>query len=513
MKHITDPLLQLLEPYRYVSVVCGQWGDTGKGKVVDLLADGWADAVIRRTGSANAGHTVVPKDKETILHLIPSCILHDARGLQNIIDEGVAFDPAEAWDSEIVPLRADGIACTNLHISHMAKLLLPQHIVMDMVRETSPGEFKVGTTGRGVGPCYTDFYARTGLVANDLLNRDVFVRKLRQNLKDKARLLSFADPEIVKKAMQDPRLGSGIYLKDGYHGQADGTGPFDADAIIEHYLRYGERLREFIRDTRELIRRLINKMKHIVFEGAQGTLLSVDYGTYPNVTSSDASFHGLTHGLPIKREDIFSLMIMKAFYMTRVGNGPFPTEFGGALSEAWCRHAEREAEEGQYAHLTVNDPDPFLQGIAIRMAGHEYGATTKRSRRTGWFDLPAAKYARLVNDTPNVVTTKSDVLDDCDTIKICVAYRYTGSNYHLGDQLLTKGTQFTVAPMDDFVLQYCEPEYREFPGWRSKTSDITDMRDMPAAFRTILDFCENEADFHTQICSVGPKRSQTIIRG
>src|SRR3989344_4689971 len=264
MKHITDPLLRLLEPYQYAAVIDGQWGDICKGKLVDLLASVYGHAIVRRTGSNNAGHTVQRGSTRIALSIIPCGILYDADGKLNIIDEFVGFNPMQAL-REIAMLHSKGFSCNNLVISHNAHLLMPQHSVMDMVRESSPGVYKVGTTGRGVGPCFTDSPARTRLRVNDMLVPDVLRAKLKENLRDKVKVLSFADPEIVRKVMRMDRLENGIFLRDNYEARTDGYGPFDFDAIMERYIEYGKLLKGFIRNTRLLLEQLIRDCKQIIF--------------------------------------------------------------------------------------------------------------------------------------------------------------------------------------------------------------------------------------------------------
>lgn len=493
---------RLLSSVDVLAVVCNQWGDTGKGKFVDYFAP-WADIIARGTGGANAGHTIRLKDKEYIFHLIPSGILHDGMGKINVIGNGVAFDPKVAC-AELTILAKEGLSFRNLQIAYNARLVLPQHLVLDCVKEGA-SDSRIGTTRRGIGPCYVDHYARVGLTVNDLLNRDVFVQKLNRNLSDKVKLLSAFDPELIRQVMRQPDLEAGMFYKP--------KGFFDVDAIVQRYLAYGEQLGDMVFDTDQLVRKALASGKRILLEGAQGNLLSIDFGTYPFVTASDCSVRGLAHGVGLREHDVnLALGIMKGFYMTRVGDGPFPTELGGKTSEHHCNTngVSHDTEQKYFAIATVNDPDEFRQGVAIRLAGNEYGATTGRPRRIGWLDLPLARYSVQLTG-PNAVLTKLDVLDDCDTVKIANSYIYQGPELRVGERTLRNGTMLATAIPDATVLRHCFPMYDEFPGWKRSLSGLRSTQELPKELRAIMNYLERAAKLNIVMVSVGPDRDQTIL--
>ncbi|MBI4065908.1 adenylosuccinate synthetase, partial [Candidatus Kaiserbacteria bacterium] len=277
---------RLLNGVSTLAIVCTQWGDTGKGKFVDYFAE-WADIIARGTGGANAGHTIVISGKTYVFHLIPSGILYDSAGKVNVIGNGVACDPRILIE-ELEVLTQEDMSFNNLSIAYNARLVLPQHILMDRLRESSRDGSRIGTTGRGIGPAYVDHYARVGLTVNDMLNVDSLRRKLERNLTEKRKLLACADPLLVRQIMDHPQLGSGAF----YHSSKF----FDDDAIVEQYRMYGETLRLLIRDTDQMLQDAVGK-KRVLLEGAQGNLLSIDYGTYPFVTASDCSVQGLARGV------------------------------------------------------------------------------------------------------------------------------------------------------------------------------------------------------------------------
>lgn len=489
---------RLLDGVRTLAVVCTQWGDTGKGKFVDYFAD-WADIVARGTGGANAGHTIRLGDREYVFHLLPSGMLHDAL---NVIGSGVAVEPRTLL-KELTTLRQEGISPDKLRVSLNARLVLPQHVAMDRVRESAQGGGRIGTTGRGMGPCYRDHVDRVGLAVNDLLNPDTFIRKLRRNLEEKVRLLRTYDPELVRLVMREDFLEGGIF----YHSQE----VFDADAIAERYFGYAAELQEFVTDTDAILRQAVGKQR-ILLEGAQGNLLSVDHGTYPYVTSSDSSLQGLAKGVGLSERDVdLALGIVKAFYMTRVGEGPFPTELGGELSAVHCRTATREAEAASYPGASVNDSDDFVRGIAIRQVGNEYGATTTRARRTGWLDLPLLRYSAGQLTGPNVILSKLDVLDGAESFKICVEYEYTGPDYVRGDHVFRTGHVLRTAVPDLEVMRHCRPCYAEFPGWDGPIREIREFDKLPPELRQAVRFVERETGVNVTLLSVGSDREETIV--
>ena len=485
-----------------LAIVCTQWGDTGKGKFVDFFAQ-WADIIARGTGGANAGHTIRIGSKTYTFHLIPSGILHDDGGKKNIVGSGVAFDP-RIFCEELTILRNEGMSYEHLLVALNARLVLPQHLLIDRLNESSSSG-KIGTTGRGIGPTYVDHVDRIGLVVNDLLNPDCFARKLERNLSKKRGLLAQQDPERVREILHHEHLGGGAF----YHP----TKFLDKDAIVERYCHYGRGIKEMIADTDTYLTNSVGKRK-ILLEGAQGNLLSIDYGTYPYVTSSDCSMQGLARGVGLRDRQIDrTLGIVKAFYMTRVGEGPFPTELGGEQSAKWCNATgtSENIEREKYPYASVNSVDQFQQGIGIRWAGNEYGATTKRPRRVGWLDLPLLRYSKR-HTGPDTILTKLDVLDECETIMICTSYRYMGPTHHIGGRkTLQRGKRLFDAVPDYDVIQHCIPLYRSFEGWLTPTSGCRHASEIPLQLQKLVCFIAKEAGLNIVMLSVGPDREQTVV--
>ena len=426
-----------------IVVVGTQWGDEGKGKVVDLLTES-AQVVARYQGGHNAGHTVITRSKKFILHLIPSGVLR--KGKKCIIGNGVVIDPA-ALIEEITSLRRQGVYVgKNLFISGKAHVIMPYHMAIEGAGEKKRGSKKIGTTGRGIGPTYSDKMLRCGIRMIDLLDRDVLKRKLKANISE-----------------------VNFLLKNKYGSRGLGV-----KKIYDDYLKYAEFLGPFITDTTLLINREIDEGKNIIFEGAQGTLLDIDHGTYPYVTSSSASAGGVCTGLgvsPIKIDGV--LGIMKA-YTTRVGSGPFPTEL--------------------YDAVDLNDPD----GKHLADKGHEFGATTGRARRCGWLDMVALKRSNEVNSITGMCITKLDVLDGLETIKIATAYKYQGDTVD-------------APPIGAEAFEACEPVYEEFPGWSESTEGAKSMDDLPKNAQDYLKVVEDLAGTPIHIVSTGADRNDNII--
>jgi len=483
-----------------IAVTCLQWGDSGKGKVVDLLAL-WADLIVRCMGGANAGHSVWVNGKVYVMHLIPSGILHDNHGKKNIIGSGTAIDPRILCE-ELALLESQKLPYNNLMLALNAKLTLPSQIACERVAESEAGSGKIGTTGRGISWTYASHLLRVDAKVNDLLNTDIFVANLRRNLEFSRRFLSSFDPDAVKAVMHHEHLGSGIYYSP--------VKIFDEDAIVEQYLRYGETLEPIIRDTDAFVRSVVGK-KRVLLEGAQGSLLDVDHGTRPFVTGSNCTPGGMSRGAGLDRSDIdLELGIFKGFYETRVGEGPMPTEYGGIRSADWCRIATKQQEAERFGEVSVNDPNEFFQGIAIRREGDEYGATTKRPRRTGWLDLPLLRQALLWSG-PNVVLTKLDVLNNCERIKVCYKYRYDGPAYHYGNKVLNRGDLLDEAIPSAEVLRHCVPLYESFPGWKKNLRGITTYSGLPSELRFILEQVVKTTKITPRIISIGPDREETIF--
>lgn len=418
-------------------IVGAQWGDEGKGKIVDLLSE-QVDIVARYQGGANAGHTVVIKDEQYILHLIPSGILHE--NTICVIGNGVVIDP-HALLEEIEFLHSKGISVKDrLWISHRAHLIMPYHKLLDQAKESKDAKHKIGTTGRGIGPAYVDKVNRMGIRIVDLLDRDTLQVKLRRNIEEKN--------EILKKIYEEKEL--------------------DVDQIINEYFEFDKKIDPYIKDVSAFLNESLKKGKEILLEGAQGTLLDIDFGTYPYVTSSNPTSGGACAGVGIGPTKVDSVMGVIKAYTTRVGMGPFPTEIG----------------EGE--------------NFDLRELGAEYGATTGRPRRCGWFDSVMANFAVQVNGLDSFALTKLDVLDSLKEIKICVAYKYEGKT-------------ITTFPSEMRILQNCEPIYESFPGWQQPSNDIVSYRDLPANAKSYLDAIRDLTKTDISIISVGSGREQTIL--
>ncbi len=419
-----------------VTVLVGsQWGDEGKGKIVDILSEKYR-IVTRYQGGANAGHTVEIGDKQYILHLIPSGILRE--GVVCVIGNGVVVDPAALLE-EIRILKENGISVDGrLFISHNAHLIMPYHKLLDSISES--GNKKIGTTGRGIGPCYIDKFARKGIRIVDLLNKDVLERKIRENLEEKNALL------------------------EKVYGQEK----LDVDEIINEYLQFDKEIDPYITDVPLYLNNAIAEGKSILLEGAQGAMLDVDYGTYPYVTSSNPTAGGASTGTGIPPTKITSVFGIVKAYTTRVGNGPFPTE----LTD----------EEGE----------------KLRKEGAEFGATTGRPRRCGWFDAFLVRYSVMINGVESVAITKLDVLSKFDKIKVCVGYELNGK----------KVKSF---PSDVERLNKVKPIYETLDGWNVDITGCKTYDELPHKTKEYLDFISKEANFKIEIISVGPKRRQTIL--
>ncbi len=419
-----------------VTVLVGsQWGDEGKGKVVDILSSRYK-IVARYQGGANAGHTIKIGNEQIVLHLIPSGILRP--DVTCVIGNGVVVDP-NALLNEIEFLESIGIDIRGrLLISHNAHLIMPYHKLIDSLNEQ--GKDKIGTTGKGIGPCYYDKYARKGIRIQDLLNKDELVRKIRANLDEK-----------------------NILLKKVYERET-----LDVDKIIDEYLEFDERIDPYIKDTATFLNKAIDGGQSVLFEGAQGALLDIDFGTYPFVTSSNPTAGGASTGTGVPPTKIGSVFGIVKAYITRVGNGPFPTEL-------------------------FNEEGKKLQEV-----GAEFGATTGRPRRCGWFDAFLTSYSVMINGIKDAAITKLDVLSDFDEIKVCVGYELNGK-------------QLKTFPNDIYTLENVVPIYETLSGWKKDISGITDYDDLPVETKEYLKFIETHTGVNFKIISVGAKRSQTII--
>ena len=421
-----------------VAVVGSQWGDEGKGKVIDYLAT-QADVVIRGQGGNNAGHTLVVEGKKFALRLIPSGVLNP--NTINVIGNGIVFDP-KGFLEEIEMLNKDDIDTSNIKISDRAHVVFPYHKELDGLAEEARGDNKIGTTKKGIGPCYMDKTERSGIRICDLMDKDIFEKKLRPQIE--------AKNKIVKN----------IYGKEEL---------FDFDTIYNEYLEYAEKIRHYVADTSVVVYDAIKAGKKVLFEGAQGTLLDLDLGTYPYVTSSHPTSGGFAIGAGVGPNMIKDVVGIVKAYTTRVGEGPFVTELDNEIGER------------------------------IRIQGNEFGTVTGRSRRCGWFDAVIVRYATRVNGLTSISLMLLDVLTGFDTVKICTAYK-------MGDKILTE----FPASLED--LAKCEPVYEELEGWSEDLTDVENYDDLPENAKKYVERIEELTGVSIDMVSVGPKRTQTIVR-
>jgi adenylosuccinate synthase len=407
-------------------VVGAQWGDEGKGKIVDVLSERFK-VVARYSGGHNAGHTVTIHGKKFILQLIPCGVLRE--GCRGVIGNGVVLDPV-AFMKEVDALRATGVHVDgNLFVSNRAHVILPYHRLIELAAENAPGRVKIGTTSRGIGPTYEDKMARSGLRVQDLLDKNLLQK------------------HIANACHEKNTIAHALFNSE----------PLDPDKMYADYSAIADRVAPFVTDTALLLNRAIADGESVMFEGAQGTMLDIDHGTYPFVTSSSATSGGAATGTGVPKA-----------YCTRVGEGPFPTESKDEIGEA------------------------------LRKKGNEFGAVTGRPRRTGWLDLPLLRYSNMINGTSWLVVTKLDVLDDQAQIPICVSYKIDG-----------KETQQIPAQISGY--EKIEPVYSKLPGWQSSTFGIDSYDRLPEKAKRYLEFVEKESAAKVGIISTGPDREQTMI--
>jgi len=420
-----------------IVVIGAQWGDEGKGKVVDVITP-HVNVVVRFQGGNNAGHTVVVGREKYVLHTIPSGILHN--GCRCVIGCGVVVDPGSLIE-EMESLVQRGVTLDgNLYISKNAHLIMPYHPALDRASEAKLGKRRIGTTGKGVGPAYVDKAARMGIRMADLLDERLFREKLEFNLAIKNRL-----------------------LRDFYDAET-----FGVEAILNQYLRYAGWLAPYITDTALLLHKWMESGYSVLFEGAQATMLDIDHGTYPYITSSSTTAGGAATGTGVPPTKIHGVLGVAKAYTTRVGGGPFPTELTGKLAEQ------------------------------IRARGNEYGSTTGRPRRCGWFDGVVLRYAVRINGFDTVALTKLDVLDQCETVRVCTGYRW-------------RGDVITDFPDEETAMAELEPVYEEISGWMSSTVGAKNESDLPAKARRYLERLEELIGVPFCLISTGAQRDETIL--
>jgi adenylosuccinate synthase len=418
-------------------IVGAQWGDEGKGKIVDVLSENF-QIVARYAGGHNAGHTVIINGQKFILQLIPCGVLR--KGCRSVIGNGVVLDPM-AFLKEVGKLREAGVQVDgSIFISNRAHVILPYHRMIELASETAPGRVKIGTTSRGIGPAYEDKMARRGLRVADLLNSKL----LRSHIENACR-----EKNMIAHALFNSE-------------------PLDPDQMYEEYAVVAEKIAPFVCDAAALLNGALHKGESIMFEGAQGTMLDIDHGTYPFVTSSSATSGGAVIGTGVAPTSIDTVIGISKAYCTRVGEGPFPTELHDAIGEQ------------------------------IRKKGNEFGAVTGRPRRCGWVDLPLLRYSGMINGTEWLVITKLDVLDDLAEIPVCVGYKIDG-----------KATE--EIPAQGCGYDKIECIYEKMPGWRTSTEGITTTDKLPQAARNYLAFLERQSGAKIGMISTGPDRDQTIL--
>ena len=421
-----------------IVVIGAQWGDEGKGRIVDLISEK-VDIIVRYQGGNNAGHTIVIGDEKVILHHLPSGILRQDK--LSVIGNGVVVDP-KVLLQEINELNSAGYSADekNLKISDRAHVIMPYHREIDLARESMNGKARIGTTGRGIGPVYEDKAARRGIKFADLIDPDSLSARLKEVFEE----------------------------RNAYLTKVLGGNPLNFEEILEEYAEYGRELKRFSCDVSTLLNESISKGQNILFEGAQGALLDIDFGTYPYVTSSNAGSGGASTGSGVGPTKIDTVLGIAKAYTTRVGEGPFPTEISGELGEK------------------------------LRQAGGEFGATTGRSRRCGWFDAFALKYAAQTNGISWLALTKLDVLSGFEKIHICVGYRY-------------KGEQLSSFPSNNQVLKDIEPIYEEMDGWKEDISEAKDISEFPIQARKYLEKLEETTGVPIYTVSLGPSREKIIF--
>ena len=426
-------------PAKTSAVILGaQWGDEGKGKIVDVLSEKF-DVVARYAGGHNAGHTVIIEGRKFVLQLIPCGVLRP--GCKGVIGNGVVLDPA-AFLGEVKKLKEAGLPIDGqLFVSNRAQVILPYHRMIELAAETAPGRQTIGTTRRGIGPAYEDKIHRNGLRVVDLLN----------------------------SSLLRTHINNACHEKNTIAHALFGTEPLDPKQMYEEYARLAEQIAPFVTDTAVMLNKAIDAGQNVMFEGAQGALLDIDHGTYPFVTSSSSTAGGAVTGTGVGPTRIGTVVAVTKAYVTRVGEGPFPTEVGG------------------------------YSGDLLRARGQEFGAVTGRPRRCGWLDLPLLRYSNMINATEWLVVTKLDVLDECPEIPVCTGYKIDGE--------LTD-----VIPADVRGFKSIEPVYTTLQGWKTDTLGITDFDDLPKEAQVYMQFIERESGARVGMISTGPDRAQTIVQ-
>lgn len=474
---------KLVNGVQVLAIVCNQWGDTGKGKFSHFFSEKWADVIARGTGGNNAGHTIIFNGKEKIFHLLPAGIVYDNKGKITVLGNGMVID-LKALLGELEELDNEGLTYNNLIISQDAHVVMPYHINQDLAKNKSQKDGGIGSTGRGIGPCYADKVARRGILIKDLYDEKILRNKL-------------------VKAME--------FYPD-YN--------INVDFLIQRLRPYSEKIKPYVKDSVAEIHKFYRQGKKILLEGAQGLLLSIEHGTYPYVTSSDCSINGTATGVGLSAASVdLVLGVIKFPFMTRVGAGPFPTELGNSISEEYCakgtEHDVRyelkkynvpfKEEDGSVVYdrnhnnikKLITSSDEFEKGVGIRLAAGEYGATTKRPRRVGWTDAVAARYATGINGI-KFLLTKADCLNGHGTFKICYGYKNG------------KGV-FTEFSKDTDFLKNVKPVYKEYKAY-GDLSKISNYNKIPQSLKQAIKDFEKFTGGNVVALSTGPEQNQVLIK-
>lgn len=499
---------KLLDNVSILAVICNQFGDSGKGKFVDYFSSIWANVVARGTGGNNAGHTIIVNGKEKVFHLLPVGVAYDSQGVISVLGNGMVID-IKVLSEELDALDNERATYNNLRISEDAAVIMPWHIAIDKAKNQSQKDGGIGSTGRGIGPAYTDKIARTAAVKiRDLFDKDALVRKIKE-AQEVYNPQRFTVEDVVSRISRKDLKDRKSLIKR-IESEFPPEVRIDPDEVVGEFDKYSSRIKPFVRDTVTEMHQFVREGKNILLEGAQGLLLSIEHGVDPYVTSSDCSLNGTASGvgLPANAVDL-SIGLVKFPFMTRVGGGPFPTEFGGLRSEQHCSqgHTKKdelemfgikyEMQDGKIRYnprdekilQMMNSQDPLIKGIGIRLAAGEYGATTGRPRRVGCTDAVAAKYAVGING-PVLALTKVDCMSGADSFDICYGYQ----------DGLKKDLPFK---RDNAYLRRVTPQYKTYEGYDGINS--------AGLIEAIEDF-ERFTSGRVAVISIGPEKEQTRVR-
>ncbi|MGM0607431.1 MAG: adenylosuccinate synthase [Candidatus Muiribacteriota bacterium] len=488
--------MNYFEDYQVIGICGSAWGDEGKGKFTDFFAR-HADIIIRAQGGNNAGHTVKADGKTLKLHIVPSGIIYSDK--INIIGNGVVIDIFSLVHDEIEVLSKNNISCENLKISAHSHLIFPYHKLLDFAMSYS----RIGTTGRGIGPCYADKVYRRGIKTGEIFNKDEVKNRISEEVNFYNQFLKIFDnlDEVIELFLEKNPFFKSIFNYDN---------TLNGDEIFSLISEYSKKVKKYICNHREIIHPAVKQGKKILLEGAQGLLLDIDHGTYPFVTSSNASAGGLSTGTGISPENIDRIFSVSGAYLTRVGNGPFPSELG-TYSQIKKENGNQRLTPEESKILMKSSKSNYETGKSIRHTAGEFGTTTGRPRRVGWLDIPILKYCGEINGTDFIIT-KFDVLDYMPEIKLVKNYKYTGKdNIFLDGQNVMKGDIIKSLPANIDILENIEPaEYITVEGWMCSTEGIKTYDNLPDKAKLFIKKIEESSNINVRILSVGPRREQTI---